>query len=296
MKIKIWSAGMTLINADAENQEAPIRSILAKVAAGEAHPGWILENILIAVDADKSNISHDTYGVVAKDDGTELWRGWLTGDPDAPPPAGAELTTEPGTVRLDAAVLHREVKRLSAALETVAAGAQAAIDEPTTGSLDKVWVLETALRGLGYDIPDGYEGDGIPFATSRVKPATATTSALRNGKKLSIALDALRDIRGAGSVAHSKAQAALDRIAALGPDLAEILQLADDGDPDTGRHPSNCRCQFCREDEREEQAREDRESADDAVGLDDEDGYPDSEDDMDRLAYQRNGDDERDDQ
>jgi hypothetical protein len=44
----------------------------------------------------------------------------------------------------------------------------------------------------------------------------------RNAQKLAIALDALRDIRGAGSVAHTKAQAALDRIAALGPSLGEV--------------------------------------------------------------------------
>lgn len=48
------------------------------------------------------------------------------------------------------------------------------------------------------------------------------------GKRLAIALDALGDIRGAGSVAHTKAQAALDRIAALSPSLDELLRADDD--------------------------------------------------------------------
>lgn len=60
-------------------------------------------------------------------------------------------------------------------------------------------------------------------------------------------------------------------------------------EPRDGRHPDGCTCQFCREDEREERDRADRQDADD-------DGYPDSERDMDALAYQRGGDDERDDQ
>lgn len=80
-------------------------------------------------------------------------------------------------------------------------------------------------------------------------------------------------------------------------EVKALMQLADayaqaavrEQAGDDGRHPDGCACQFCREDEREERERADRQDADD-------DGYPDSERDMDALAYQRNGDDERDQQ
>ncbi len=57
------------------------------------------------------------------------------------------------------------------------------------------------------------------------------------------------------------------------------------------RHPDDCMCDQCRYERFKQAEAEDADFAPDR----DDDGYPDSEADMDALAYQR-GEDERDDQ
>lgn len=91
MKIKVWSRGETEIDADAEYTEPAIREALNALAAGaETEPGCDIANTIVNhTDTDKSNISHDEYAIVTEDDGTELWRGWLIGDPEEPAPEGA---------------------------------------------------------------------------------------------------------------------------------------------------------------------------------------------------------------
>lgn len=85
MKIKVYSRGTTDIDADGEYQEPAIREALA---AG----GDVGSEIIDCTDTERSDISHDEYAIVTEDDGTELWRGWLTGDPDAPAPDSVTYT------------------------------------------------------------------------------------------------------------------------------------------------------------------------------------------------------------
>jgi len=84
MKIKIYSRGETDIDADEMYQVPGIREALA-------NGGDVGSEIVDCTDSERSDISHDDYAIVTEDDGTELWRGWLTGDPNAPAPAEAGL-------------------------------------------------------------------------------------------------------------------------------------------------------------------------------------------------------------
>ena len=79
MKIQVWSRGATVISADSRHQEPFIREALR-------HGGDTGSEILECADYNLSDISYDHYAVVSEDDGTELWRGWLTGDPNAAAP------------------------------------------------------------------------------------------------------------------------------------------------------------------------------------------------------------------
>lgn len=92
MKITVWSAGETVIDPDAEYAEPMLRK-----AIGDGHP-LIASAIIDYTDTERSDITHDQYAVVTEDDGTELWRGWLTGEKDAPPPT----ETLAGQARADA--------------------------------------------------------------------------------------------------------------------------------------------------------------------------------------------------
>lgn len=83
MKIKVFSRGTTDIDADAEYQEPAIREAI------EDGCNDVGSQIVDYTDNERSDISHDEYAIVTKDDGTELWRGWLTGNPDAAAPAEA---------------------------------------------------------------------------------------------------------------------------------------------------------------------------------------------------------------
>lgn len=229
MKIIVWSEGKAVINADPEYQEAPIRSVLAKVAAGESNPEWIRENILNATDTDKSNISHGEFAVVTEDDGVLLWAGWLTGDQDAPPPAGALADL-------------LEAKRREPGLPAFEAALEAQKEAGAGGLLNWAATLIVAAAEGADVTSEGWRGQQRDWlsAFNATPPPPPAASALRNGKKLAIALDALRDIRkrcagsgqGLAIEAHGTASTALDRIAALGPSLEEITETdtaAEDG-------------------------------------------------------------------
>jgi hypothetical protein len=100
LKIKIYSCGETEFDLDAEYQEPAIREAI------EDGCNDVPSSIIDYTDNERSNISHDEYAIVTEDDGRELWRGWLTGDPDAAPPAGAapEVTL---TDAIDVLFRHR---------------------------------------------------------------------------------------------------------------------------------------------------------------------------------------------
>jgi len=84
MKIKVYSRGETEFDLDAEYQAPDIRSA---ITLGED----VADAIIDMTDTERSNISHDEYAIVSDPEGTELWRGWLTGDQDEPAPAEAGL-------------------------------------------------------------------------------------------------------------------------------------------------------------------------------------------------------------
>jgi hypothetical protein len=81
MEIEVWSVGKTKFTADPEYQEPMIREALDQ-------RGGVAEAVLDYTDSQRSDISHDEYARVTGDvPGLVLFEGWLTGDPDAPPPA-----------------------------------------------------------------------------------------------------------------------------------------------------------------------------------------------------------------
>lgn len=86
MKIHVTSQGKTVIDADLVYQEPAVRTVINDMAAGSATGYDVASTIMDYTDTDKSNISHDEHAVVTEDDGTVLWSGWLTGNPDAAPP------------------------------------------------------------------------------------------------------------------------------------------------------------------------------------------------------------------
>ena len=79
MKIMVFEAGSTLIDADGEHQEPAVRAALD---AG----GDVADVIAEYTDTERSLITTDDYAIACEDDGTLLWRGWLTGDRGAEPP------------------------------------------------------------------------------------------------------------------------------------------------------------------------------------------------------------------
>lgn len=84
MKIKVYSRGETVFNADDKYQEPMIREAIDQ-------RGDVADVITDYTDTERSDISHDHYAVVTGDDeALVLWRGWLTGDPEAPAPAEAD--------------------------------------------------------------------------------------------------------------------------------------------------------------------------------------------------------------
>ena len=212
MKITVWSAGKTVIDADGEYQEPAIRDAID----GRID---IVETIVDYTDTERSDVSHDEYAVVTEDDGTELWRGWLTGDPDAAPPAEAA----PEAALADAIdVLYRHRHEL---------------DPSALRSLQDIWACASAAR-YGQPYETWFTEDAEFFATHDTAACETENDEQADG-------DAL-----------------------LGGNIAD--------------HPDDCACGACAD------ARYYAEHG--------EDGYPDSELEMDLLAYQRNGDDERDDQ
>lgn len=83
MKIEIWSVGNTEFTADPEFQEPVIREAIDQ-------RGDVEDVIITHTDSERSNVSHDDYARVTGDlPGLVLFEGWLTGDRNAPPPAGA---------------------------------------------------------------------------------------------------------------------------------------------------------------------------------------------------------------
>ena len=82
MKVQVFEIGSTLIDADPEYQEPAVRAALD---AG----GDVADAIIDYTDSERSDISGDQYAIVHEDDGTVLWQGWLTGDPDAVLPVQA---------------------------------------------------------------------------------------------------------------------------------------------------------------------------------------------------------------
>lgn len=219
MKIRVYSRGETVITADPGYQEAPVRSVLVKAAAGGAHPGWVAENILIATDAARSGISHDHYAVVTEDDGTVLWSGWLTGDPEAEPPA------EAGARKL---VYLPEFDNCAG---TPGCGNQRVIFKWYGDQIACPRCYENVFGGkpdpeLIVTVP------GLPAAPAQPQD-TPRPSYYRNLKKLAIALDALREIRDgktSGDFARECVGEALDRIAAIGPSFADVLPGDDEAD------------------------------------------------------------------
>jgi hypothetical protein len=83
MDIEVWSVGSTKFAADTEYQEPVIREAIDQ-------RGDVADVILDYTDSERSNISYDEYARVTGDvPGLVLFEGWLTGDRNAPPPAGA---------------------------------------------------------------------------------------------------------------------------------------------------------------------------------------------------------------
>lgn len=90
MKINVWSRGSTVISADPQYQEPAVREALAGRLSGDAGDDHVAMTVIDWTDSQRSDISHDQYAVISEDDGTELWRGWLSLTQDAPPPAEAQ--------------------------------------------------------------------------------------------------------------------------------------------------------------------------------------------------------------
>jgi hypothetical protein len=78
VKIHVISTGRATIDADAEWQEPQIREAI------EDGCNDVASAIIDHTDSERSDISHDEWATVTEDDGTELWRGPLTGDCPAP--------------------------------------------------------------------------------------------------------------------------------------------------------------------------------------------------------------------
>jgi hypothetical protein len=95
VKIEVFSRGKTVIDADHEYQEPQIRKVIENHHRDndDASDDSVAEAIIEHTDSDRSDISHDQYAIVTEDDGAALWSGWLTGNPDQPPP---ELWQEAG--------------------------------------------------------------------------------------------------------------------------------------------------------------------------------------------------------
>ena len=84
MDIEVWSVGSAKFPADPEYQEPAIREAIDQ-------RGDVASVIIDYTDSERSNISYDEYARVTGDvPGLVLFEGWLTGDRDAPPPAGAQ--------------------------------------------------------------------------------------------------------------------------------------------------------------------------------------------------------------
>lgn len=82
MKITVYSRGKTQIDADTEYQDPMIREAIDQ-------RGDVAAVITDYTETERSNISCDDFAIVTGDNGRELWRGWLTGNRDAPPPGEA---------------------------------------------------------------------------------------------------------------------------------------------------------------------------------------------------------------
>lgn len=102
MKIKVFEVGETLIGADPDYVEAPIRAALAD--------GDVADAIIDYTDAERSNISCDEYAIACEDDGVLLWHGWLTGDPAAPPPPQAQAWLTGMSAKDRAAAFEKEAR------------------------------------------------------------------------------------------------------------------------------------------------------------------------------------------
>ena len=90
MKIHVWSRGETAFTLDGEFAGPTIREAIEDGCNDAASV------ITDYTDTERSDISYDDYAVVTSDFGTELWRGWLTGDKDAPAPdAAPEVQVSP---------------------------------------------------------------------------------------------------------------------------------------------------------------------------------------------------------
>jgi hypothetical protein len=119
MKIEVWSVGSAKFTADPEYQEPMIREAIDQ-------RGDVASVILDYTDSERSNISYDEYARVTGDvPGLVLFEGWLTGDRDAPPPAGALASediaarhaAEAGLPPEAAAIIAQAVPELANALE-----------------------------------------------------------------------------------------------------------------------------------------------------------------------------------
>jgi chromosome segregation ATPase len=73
VKIKVFSRGKAVIDADHEYQEPMIREAIDQRAVDVG--GVIIDY----TDTERSNISYDQYAIVTGDGGLILWQGWLTG-------------------------------------------------------------------------------------------------------------------------------------------------------------------------------------------------------------------------
>jgi hypothetical protein len=118
MDIEVWSVGSTKFAADTKCQEPVIREAIDQ-------RGDVASVIADYTDSERSNISYDEYARVTGDvPGLVLFEGWLTGDRDAPPPAGAlagedvaaRHAAEAGLPPEAAAILAQAVPELADAL------------------------------------------------------------------------------------------------------------------------------------------------------------------------------------
>jgi hypothetical protein len=95
MKITVYSRGTTVIDAGSQYQEPAVREAITAHRAEEAADDYVASAITGCTGTERSDISHDEYAGVSEDDGTELWRGWLSGDPSAPAPDSPALAYTP---------------------------------------------------------------------------------------------------------------------------------------------------------------------------------------------------------